>query len=46
MKVFLLIAMVGHAICGVSDCLITYTPHGKVLLTNFKDYEQSKVSFN
>ena len=45
MKVFFLVAMVGHIICGISDCLITYAPHGKILLTNFKDYEKSKVAF-
>ena len=37
--------LIGHILCGVSDCLLTYAPNGKVNLTDFKDYEKSSVSF-
>lgn len=44
-KIFMVMALIGHVFCGISDCLLTYAPNGKVDLTNFKDYEKSKVSF-
>ena len=44
-KVFMVMALIGHIFCGVSDGLLTYAPNGKVDLTNFKDYEKSRVSF-
>lgn len=45
MKLLLLMGLIGHILCGVSDCLLTYAPNGKVNLTDFKDYEKSSVSF-
>ena len=30
-KILFLIAVIGHLICGVCDCLITYVPGGKKL---------------
>ena len=39
-KVFMVMALI-----GISDGLLTYAPNGKVDLTNFKDYEKSRVSF-
>lgn len=30
----------------ISDGFLTYAPNGKVDLTNFKDYEKSKVAFH
>lgn len=45
MNVFFLLAVIGHILCGVSDCLLTYAPNGKVSLTDFKDYNKSSVSF-
>lgn len=44
-KIFMFMALFGHILCGISDGLLTYAPNGKVDLTNFKDYEKSKVSF-
>ena len=44
-KVFFVLAIIGHILCGISDCLLTYAPNGKVNLTDFKDYEKSSVSF-
>ena len=41
-KIFMVLALIGHVFCGISDCLLTYAPNGKVDLTNFKDYEKSK----
>lgn len=45
MKLFLFMAIIGHILCGISDCLLTYVPNGKVQLTDFKDYEKSSLSF-
>lgn len=45
MKLFLFMAIIGHILCGISDCLLTYAPNGKVQLTDFKDYEKSSLSF-
>ena len=36
-KIFMVLALIGHVFCGISDCLLTYAPNGKVDLTNFKD---------
>ena len=44
-KIFMLMALAGHILCGISDCLLTYAPNGKVDLTNFKDYNKSKIAF-
>ena len=38
-------ALVGHVLFGISDGFLTYAPNGKVDLTNFKDYDKSKVAF-
>lgn len=45
LKVFMIMALVGHVLCGISDGFLTYAPNGKVDLTNFKDYDKSKVAF-
>ncbi len=45
MKLLLMMGMIGHILCGVSDVLLTYTPNGKVNLADFKDYEKSRISF-
>lgn len=29
MKVLMLLAIAGHLLCGISDCLLIYTPSGK-----------------
>ncbi|WP_455057524.1 DUF6796 family protein [Jutongia sp.] len=45
MKIILLLGVIGHILCGISDCLLTYAPNGKVNLMDFKEYEKSSVSF-
>lgn len=45
-KIFMVMALIGHILCGISDGFLTYAPNGKVDLTNFKDYEKSKVAFH
>lgn len=44
-KIFMMMALVGHILCGISDGLLTYAPNGKVDLTNFRDYDKSKEAF-
>ncbi len=45
MKLLLLSALIGHILCGISDCLLTYSLGGKVSLKDFKDYDKMKNSF-
>ena len=44
-KIFMIMALIGHILCGISDCLLTYAPNGKVDLINFKDYKKSREAF-
>lgn len=46
LKIFMAMALVGHVLCGISDCLLTYAPNGKVNLRNFRDYDKSRAAFN
>ena len=45
MKILLLAAMVGHILCGITDCLFAYGPKGKVDLTTLNDYDKAYKSF-
>ena len=45
MKLLLLTAMVGHVLCGITDCLFTYGPKGKVDLTTLNDYDKAYKNF-
>ena len=45
MQLLLMLGVIGHILCGISDCLLTYAPNGKISLTDFKDYNKSSVSF-
>lgn len=44
-KIFMIMALIGHILCGISDCLLNYAPNGKVDLINFKDYKKSREAF-
>ena len=44
-KIFMIMALVGHVFCGISDCLLTYAPNGKVDLASFKDYKKTSAAF-
>lgn len=46
MKIILLIAFVGHLLCGVCDCLLSYSPSGRMdLKSALKDSEKMKSVF-
>ena len=46
-KIFMLMALAGHILCGISDCLLTYAPNGKVDLTrNNKQNTNEKEFFS
>ena len=32
-KIFMVMALIGHILCGISDGFLTYAPNGKVDLT-------------
>lgn len=44
-KILLLLAGVGHIICGITDYLFSYTPNGKLSWAAMKDYEQMNKLF-
>jgi len=37
MKITFLIAVAGHLLCGVCDCLLTYMPSGRFRFEDMKD---------
>jgi hypothetical protein len=39
-KFLLLLASIGHIICGITDCLFAYGPNGKVELGKLDDYDK------
>lgn len=40
MKTALLIALLGHVLCGVTDCLMAYTPNGRFVFSDVKDSDK------
>ena len=45
MKICLLLAMFGHMICGITDCLMTYTPNGKFQFSDMQDPKKMSNTF-
>ncbi len=41
-KTAIVLAIIGHILCGVSDCLLSYSPKGRLNLKDIRD--QSKMS--
>ena len=37
MKITFLLAIAGHLLCGVCDCLLTYMPSGRFRIEDMKD---------
>ena len=44
-KIVFLIAVAGHLLCGVSDCLMTYFPKGRFRFEYMKDNEKLSATF-
>ena len=46
-KIVLLIAFVGHVLCGICDCLLSYSPSGRLDLKGaLKDPEKMRTEFS
>ncbi|MBQ4363799.1 MAG: hypothetical protein II782_07345 [Oscillospiraceae bacterium] len=46
MKIALIIACIGHIICGITDCMLAYTPEGRFdMSSDTKDPERMKKLF-
>lgn len=44
-KIALILAVLGHILCGVSDCLLGYSPKGRLDLKSVKDPEKMSAAF-
>ena len=44
-KITFLLAIAGHLLCGVSDCLLTYTPGGRFHYEDIKDNDRLSAVF-
>ena len=45
LKILMLIAVFGHLLCGICDCLLIYTPSGKFGFQLMKDSDRMKEAF-
>ncbi|MBQ7274225.1 MAG: hypothetical protein IJR15_02095 [Clostridiales bacterium] len=45
-KILFLIAIIGHILCGVCDCLLTYVPGGKFSAEQLSDNDKLKATFS
>jgi len=45
MKILYLVAIAGHLLCGVTDCLMTYLPKGRFRFEDMKDNEKLSAAF-
>ena len=45
MKMMFLIAIAGHLLCGVCDCLLTYMPGGRFRFEDMKDNRRLSAVF-
>jgi hypothetical protein len=46
MKTALIIAFIGHIICGVTDCMLAYTKDGRFKLSDVKDNKKMQKVFS
>lgn len=46
MKIMLIIACIGHVICGITDCMFAYTKNGRFDFANMKDEGKMKHVFS
>ena len=44
-KILMLIAVLGHLLCGICDCLLIYTPSGKFGFQLMKDNDKMRKVF-
>ena len=46
MKIVLIIACIGHVICGITDCMLAYMKSGRFNFSDVKDNERMKRIFD
>ncbi len=46
MKTVLIIAAIGHIICGITDCMLAYTKDGRFDFSDIKDNEKMQKTFS
>jgi hypothetical protein len=44
-KIAIVLAIIGHILCGVSDCLLSYSPKGRLDFKNIKDQDKMSELF-
>ena len=44
-KIAIVLAIIGHILCGVSDCLLSYSPKGRLDFKNIKDQDKMSEMF-
>ena len=44
-KIPLLLALIGHILCGISDCFLGYSKKGRLNLKNVNDPEKMSAMF-
>ena len=44
-KIAIVLAIIGHILCGVSDCLLSYSPKGRLDFKNIKDQDKMAEMF-
>ena len=45
LRLTLILALVGHILCGICDCLLSYTPKGRIDLSCIKDPAKMRKEF-
>lgn len=45
LKIFIILAVVGHILCGISDCLLAYSKKGRLNLKDINDAEKMLAMF-
>ena len=46
LKVFMIIACIGHIICGITDCMLAYSKSGRFDFSDSKDPEKMRRVFS
>ncbi len=46
MKISLIIAAIGHVICGITDCMLAYTKDGRFDFSDIRDNEKMQKTFS
>ncbi len=44
-KIAIVLAVIGHILCGISDCLLSYSPKGRLNFKNTNDQDKMSAMF-